>query len=223
MNIQRRTAGNGIVRITAAVIISVCVFSPVHSWELSQDEQGIKIYTQEFPGSSIREFRAEMTVKSSLASLIASLDDVASYKDWQFNCQGARILREVNPVERYTYVTNGAPWPVGNRDMVIHSVLKQDPRSGIVTIYLENVPGYLPPQPDFVRINQLTGIWQFIPKGGGLVTVIYQLHVDPGGSVPSTFINSSLTKNPFGTLSKMREILTRDKYAKAKYPNIQER
>ncbi|MNO08734.1 hypothetical protein D3C81_2315520 [compost metagenome] len=51
----------------------------------------------------------------------------------------------------------------------------------------------------------MDGLWKLVPKGAGEVEVTYQVHTEPGGSVPSWLANSFVVDAPFNTLKAMRE------------------
>ena len=45
-----------------------------------------------------------------------------------------------------------------------------------------------------------------MPKGDNLTEVTYQVHTEPGGSVPSWLANSFVVDAPFNTLSGLRTL-----------------
>ncbi|MGH8352275.1 MAG: START domain-containing protein, partial [Pseudomonas sp.] len=48
------------------------------------------------------------------------------------------------------------------------------------------------------------GLWKLVPMGGGEVEVTYQVHSEPGGSVPSWLANSFVVDAPYNTLAALR-------------------
>ena len=50
----------------------------------------------------------------------------ASYPRWMHNCIEARLVKKMSASERMTYSATKAPWPVSTRDMVTHSIVRQD-------------------------------------------------------------------------------------------------
>ena len=87
---------------------------------------------------------------------------------------------------------------------MIH-VVSQLGADGSVTRVLEGGPAYLPEAAGYVRVAEVSGFWKLEPKGVGEVEVTYQLHTEPGGSVPSWLANSFVVDAPFNTLKAMRE------------------
>jgi hypothetical protein len=128
----------------------------------------------------------------------------------------------MNLKERVTYTVIHAPWPVSDRDTVTYSKIVQDPKSKIVTIYLKGVPGQYPVQSGKVRVPSLKGFWQFIPNKNGYTTVVYQLHSEPGGSLPDALANSTVVDIPYNTLLNMHKVVKQEKYQTGKIAEVQE-
>ena len=77
---------------------------------------------------------------------------------------------------------------------------------GSLTRKLDGQPQYLPLDKDHTRVASLQGFWRFVPQGDGKVEVTYQVHTEPGGSVPSWLANSFVVDAPFNTLSGLRTL-----------------
>jgi hypothetical protein len=189
---------------------------------LEKDENGVKVYTRKIEGSSLKEFKGVTAIKTSLTSLVALMDDTEALPRWLHNCGAARLVQMINERERITYTTVKAPWPVADRDTVTYSKIVQDAKSKIITIYLKGMPDRYPVQSGKVRVPSLKGFWQFIPNKNGYVTVIYQLHSEPGGAIPDALANSTVTDIPYYTLLNMHKIVKEEKYQSAKLPQVKE-
>ena len=63
----------------------------------------------------------------------------------------------------------------------------------------------IPEEKGFVRVAQVEGYWKFVPKGDNLTEVTYQVHTEPGGSVPSWLANKFVVDAPFNTLKALKE------------------
>lgn len=192
-------------------------------WTLKKSGSGIEIYLRDYPGSKTKEFRAMMRVPGArLSSLMGVFDDTPSYPRWMHNCIEARLVKRISASERITYSATKAPWPVSTRDMVTHSIVRQDPTTLAVTLKINALPEFLPPVNGRVRIQKLDAAWTFRPEGNGDVLVTYQLHSEPGGSLPAGLANMAVTDLPFNTFIKLRNIIREEKYAAARFPQITE-
>lgn len=51
---------------------------------------------------------------------------------------------------------------------------------------------------------KVEGFWKLVPKGD-TTEVTYQVHTEPGGSVPAMVANKFVVDSPFNTLKQLRE------------------
>jgi hypothetical protein len=192
-------------------------------WKLEKNEQNISVYTRSVTGSKFKEFKAVTIVKTSLPSLVALLKDLPSQTLWIDQCIMAKSLKKVNETEDYIYYVSHAPWPVSDRDMITHSLITQDSVTKIVKIQMNGIPAFIPKKENLVRVPFLKGNWELIPREKDLVEIIYQLHADPGGSIPGWLANYTVVDNPFKTMLNMKEYVQKDMYQHTKYSFIKEK
>jgi ribosome-associated toxin RatA of RatAB toxin-antitoxin module len=192
------------------------------SWSLGKNESNINIFTRTYQGSAYKEFKGVMTVQTTLSSLLALMRDVNSYPKWFYECPEAYAIKVIANKEGYNYLTYKLPWPLNSRDMVVHYWVSQDMKDKSVTIKTLGEGNYIPAKEDWIRIQELNGQWKFTPKGNGMVEVIYQVHLEPNGSIPAWLANSTVVDSPYNTLLKMKDMLKLQKYASAKIAEIVE-
>jgi hypothetical protein len=191
-------------------------------WELEKVEEDyqLKIYTREIDNSDLKEFKGEMFVDVKLSTIVALLTDDKATPEWMNKCEHFEVLERLEGHHSIVYFVNGAPWPVSDRDAVISSKLTQDPHTLAVRIDVKALTGYLPKNDDYVRIPRMVGFWEFIPQTSGQVLIRYQVHAEPGGSLPAWLANSVVVDTPYNTMTNMLEMLKREKYITAKIPYI---
>jgi hypothetical protein len=196
----------------------------LNAWELTKADKanGIEICTRHVPNSDFKAYRATMRIKTSLSSLVALVDDISACPLWIDTCTEGRLLKRMNPAETYTYTINNAPWPVKDRDAVVHNIISQNPENRCVTIHITGVPDYIPPSKGLVRVKMIEGFWKFKPMDNGFVEIVYQVHNDPGGGLPSWLVNSVVVTQPYNTLMNMKEMVSRTEYRVACYDFIRE-
>lgn len=217
----------GIAAAVAALMLCIPLSgaSAQEGWKLKKNREGIEVYVRSLPGSKIDEFRGVMRVTGvRLSSLVAAFDDTQSYTRWMHECSEARLVKRINLYERITYSVTRAPWPVWDRDMVTHSIVSQDPRTLAVTIRMEARPGanQVPPRERTVRVPSMRGTWSFVPRETGEIVVTYQMHSDPGGTLPPGLANMAVVDLPYYTLLKLRDIVRTGPYASAVIPQVKE-
>lgn len=196
------------------------------AWVLQKDEQGIRVYLRDVPDSSIKEFRGEVRIKARLGSLLAVMDDTAACPEWLHNCADPILLKKISFTERYNFQISKMPLFITNRGMIFHTVLSQDASSKVITMNMTSSPDYCNSiqsesclyiqNIQFVPVTRSTGSYKFIPEADGWTKVIWQQHIDPGGSLPGWLVNSLLLDLPYNTLGKLREIVRNHKYKGAR-------
>lgn len=193
-------------------------------WQLAKEDKdaAIKVYTREVAGSDLKEFRGEMLLKTRLTPLVALVEDHAAGPRWLHLCKALEQIEVYSPSSRLLYMVSDAPWPVTDRDSVFVTQLTQDASTGAVTIAMESRPDLFPRNDDYIRIVHMTGFWQFIPQQDGRMLVVYQVHAEPGGGIPSWLSNSVVVDNPYYTLRNMASEIQKPAYQKAQLNHIRE-
>lgn len=192
-------------RIALAVSVSVWVVGVAQAddWKVAKDEEGIKVSLSEVAGSQYKAYRGVTTIKASVAKLRALQEDVVGACAWVHECESQKILKHEGD-KTWTYSQFNTPWPVTPRDSVLQ-VTTVEGADGSLTRNLKGVPTYIPDEKGFVRVAQVDGFWKMVPKGANETEVTYQVHTEPGGSVPSWLANKFVVDAPFNTLKALRE------------------
>lgn len=191
-------------RIALGLGFSMVLASVAHAeeWQVAKDEDGIKISLSEVAGSKYKAYRGVTVIKANIAKLRALQEDVAGACAWIHECKLQKVLK-VEGDKAWTYSQFNTPWPVTPRDSVLQITTVQG-ADGTLTRNLEEQPKYIPEEKGFVRVSQVEGFWKFVPKGAGETEVTYQVHTEPGGSVPSWLANKFVVDAPFNTLKALK-------------------
>lgn len=191
-------------RMAVVCGLTALVATAVHAedWQTAKDEDGIKVSLAVVPGSDYKAYRGVTTIKAPLAKIRALQEDVAGACTWTHECKLQKLLKHEGD-KAWTYTQFNTPWPVTPRDSVLEITTVQG-ADGSLTRNLEEVPTYLPPEKGFVRVAQVQGFWKLVPKGADSTEVTYQVHTEPGGSVPSFVANKFVVEAPFNTLKELR-------------------
>lgn len=197
-----------------------------NTWQLAKQEEGIQVYVRDNPNSSLKVFRGVVTLSATkLSSLVAVLDDVNIMPQLLHNCKSAEILKKDDKLSTTLYIVSKMPWPVKNRDSVVHSVMTQDKNTKKVLIRMRSNPKAVPLKKGMVRVQAMSGYWEFMPViAGGVnskkVKVTYELSIDPGGNLPKWLVNTLAVDFPFNTLKNLRQLVKKTAYRNAKHPEI---
>jgi hypothetical protein len=212
------------MQFKALILVSFGILSFPHStqtlWTLKKAESGISIYTRDAENSDYKELKSVLRLKTSLNSIVALLTDYESYPQWVYRCGVSSTIERISELEVVHYQNVIAPWPVDSRDFVVNVKLMQDPVSKTISIISTCIPDYIPEVKDHVRIREFKASWTLTPQKDGTVEVVYQLLVNPAGSIPAWLINLAVVDGPFETSLNLIEWVKKDKYQKAVLPFI---
>ena len=175
-------------------------------WELKKDEDGIKVYVRTVDGSSFKEYKGETTIKNtSLTDVLTIIFDVKKYDKLFPDLSGQKFIEHIGKYHHIHYTIVHTPWPVTDRDNVteLEAKLTEDGKSAHITISAR--PDKVEKKKGLVRIPEGTGFWEITENSDNSVTVVYQYHGNPGGSIPSWLANSFVVSHPFETLENLHK------------------
>jgi hypothetical protein len=206
------------MRLFIVLLLLPFFSSPVNSeattWKLEKEEKDInlKIFTRDVDGFNFKEFKGEMLVKTQMTTIAMLLLDTHASPEWMYRSEKLEVIEEIDELTVVMYLINSAPWPIDYRDGVVMSSIIQDPESLVLKAELNIIKDRLPEYDDYVRIPYMAGFWLFEPKDDGQILVTYQIHADPGGSLPDWMANSVVVETPYYTMSNMANMLKLEKY-----------
>jgi len=180
-----------------------------YNWELSKEKDGIKVYQSEVQHSSYKAIKVECTLEGNYDKLIAVLNNVSGQKDWVYHNKTAYIVKQVNPYEFYYYTEASLPWPMSNRDAVVHLKMNKDSLNRFLKITSVSVPDYISEKSGKVRVTTSTISWNVTMPTTNTIKIIYVFEAEPGGSIPAWVANMFIEKGPYETFKKLGEILKR--------------
>jgi hypothetical protein len=122
-----------------------------YNWKLSKDEDGIKVYLSEVKHSKFKNIKVECTLEGTYDKLMAVLNDVNNQKSWVYNNISSSILKRISTNEFYYYTKTHLPWPMTNRDAVIHLKMNKDSLNRFLKVSSVSVEGYVPEKSDLSK------------------------------------------------------------------------
>jgi len=194
------------------MFISAPIFGAESPWYLEREEDNIDVYIATIKGSAVKTFRGVVTVDSSLKSVLSVIADASSYPRWLYHCKSAKMIKFVSYNEVVSHVVTDMPWPLIDRDTIIQSIKTQNTSTKKVTIKIVSKPGMVGNLPNTIRINNINGLWELTPLHNGQLKILFQMSVDPGGTIPKWLVNSMLIDIPFYTLRNLRQIAKEPQY-----------
>ncbi|MCX6179106.1 MAG: START domain-containing protein [Chlorobiales bacterium] len=173
----------------------------------------LKIFTCPVPTSDFLSFVGIATIDAPQHAVLSLLYDVDVATEWVWKTKEMRVIKDLSEDEgRIVYQLVSAPWPVSDREIITRSQGYIDPESSEVYIKLECMADYLPKNDKYVRVPQLEGAWNIIPLSTNQCRVVFRLHLEPGGEIPSWLANIAVIDTPYHTLTNLREMVKKEKY-----------
>ncbi|HET7003221.1 MAG TPA: START domain-containing protein [Puia sp.] len=196
---------------TILFIHAALLSSAQEDWKLKLEKEEIKIYTKPCGDSKIRSLKVVCTVKATLSQMAAVLLDIKSQDEWFYHTKSV-LLKEISPYELYYHSELSFPFPFSNRDFIEHIVLSQNAVTRVVTMTVQNLPEFIPPQKDFVRVLHSECKWVVTPLANKTLHVEFTLFADPAGSIPVWLVNAMSYYGPFETFKKLKNQLLKPEY-----------
>jgi hypothetical protein len=193
--------------MTIRLLVMVClaVGQPADNWHLEKEKDGISVFSRHLEGKKLKELRVRCTLPGTLSQLVAVLSDVDNYERIIYKTKAAHLIRRVSETEFSYYVQTEMPWPVANRDLVMHLTMSHDAATKTLTVRINDVPNAVPTTPGVVRVPHWFAEWQVRPISPDLLDVDYHCQVDPGGTLPAWLVNITAPTGPYLSFSQMRK------------------
>lgn len=195
-------------------------------WTLVREDsrRDIVVYERARPDGYL-EFRGVTHVDSRLSAFVALFDDFEAAPDWLYRTREITPIERLSDTESYVHSINAMPWPLRDRDIVLHSSRAQDPETYVLSVNAVGVPDYLPVDEDYVRMPVIESSWTFTPLGDGRIQIDFRGFADPGGGssgMLARFQEMFISQAPYRTLREMRDVIGAAKYQSAEYAFVEE-
>lgn len=185
-------------------------------WNKVADRSGIKVYTRLSPDSQFKEVKVDMKINASLNEITAALEDIPTQKQWVLNTIDAFVVNKINAGEFYYYLSTRMPFPISNRDAVIHYTRSYDPvREEVTTISLA-YPNYYKSVENYIRIPYFHSSYTITKLDDHTCQVKYKVLIDPGGTLPAWIVNLAISRGPYESMYEFRELVQSGQYKSSK-------
>ena len=174
---------------------------------LRKDKDGVKVFACDAENTKIKSLKTILSVRATLPRLIDMVLNVNDYDKWQYNTINAHILKQISETEMVYYTEVVAPWPISNRDLVVHLKIESDGNSGITIISANSIPDYIPEKKGIVRVPMSKSQWIIKPVDQSSLSIEFVMLINPGGSVPAWMINMVAAEAPYESFRNFKKKL----------------
>ena len=180
-------------------------------WEKIRDEDGIRVFRWQPPGSELFAFKSEMVAEAPLPRVLSVLVDVPRRKEWMPNLLDGHIVRPISEFERIEYMAVKTPPLTDNRDFVFHAKAENRKEQKQVLLHFTSVEEPGAPELDgFVRGRVLDSTYTLRSLPGEAKTFVeLRVHVDPRGNLADWIVNFVTRNTPYNTLANIRKQVAR--------------
>jgi hypothetical protein len=176
-------------------------------WSLVKDNNWIKVFESDMNQSNFKRIKVECTLDGTFDKLLQILNNVENHKTWIYNTKHSYIIKRISANEYYYYTETFLPWPLKNRDAVVHIRFSKDSFNHSLRIVAEGVPDYLPVIDGKVRVPRSANSWLVTSPAPNKLHIVYTFEADPGGSLPAWLVNALVDKGPYESFRKLAEQL----------------
>jgi len=183
------------------------ISSGQYKWSLERNQNGIRVYSADVPNSAYKAVKVECTLTGNYTKLISILTNVSQFSNWVYHSKNCKLLQKKSQLDFVYYTETQLPWPMSNRDAVIHMRFNTDSLPKFMTITGSGESGWVAPKSGFERVSHYKAKWKVSMPTTQTLRIHYEVEVDPGGSVPAWIANMSIDKGPFETFSNLAKKL----------------
>jgi hypothetical protein len=173
------------------------------AWKLVKEKNGMKIFTASVDNSKFKSIRVQTVFDGTITKLISIISNIKQHPEWVYRAKTAYILKQVNPNEFLYYIESILPWPLNNRDAIIHLTIMHDTAHGILRINAFSEPAFIEKKNGLVRIPFSKGTW-YVTETNHQLNIDYTFEVDPGGGLPAWMVNMFADKGPYESFQNLK-------------------
>jgi hypothetical protein len=194
------------------------------------EDNDITVYYRKLSSGNI-QFKGITRVTSSLSGIVAVFLDLDQMPRWLHRTKAVTLVERIKMDELYVHMIHTMPFPFRRRDSVNHIEFIQAPVTKAITIHVKNIPDFIDPMDDMVRVPVAISKWVLTPIDKGRVKIAFSGYGEPGGSISSETYHSSLFqwllkqflwKVPYETLLKLKEFVGKGKYQNRSFEFVAE-
>lgn len=130
-------------------------------WKETDRIDGLVNYTRQIEGSELSAYKGVSVIDCPIELLYAILTNVSEHNTWITYCASAReLVRSSDNHQSYQYYNFDVPWPLSNRDVVVHCTTQTNWSEGTIIIQGDAIKEPLVPlKKNHLRITDSSHTW----------------------------------------------------------------
>lgn len=197
------------VRLALMTGLAAMMLAPIHQaeargkggWELVSNSDGVRVTRKRVPGSNMLAFRGVMVANVSIGKIIAIFVNSKKRRQWVDRWDADRELHIKGPLERTYWIRFDLPFPVSDRDYVLHVKGSRYVKKRVFAARIHSVRHKgAPSRSGAVRGKVESTYYRFQALPNGRTKLTVEVHTDPKGMLPAWLVNLIQKKWPYKTL-----------------------
>jgi hypothetical protein len=176
------------------------------NWKLQRDENGIKVWTKDYPNSDFKQFKATATIKADLKNVVAVFLDIENMSAWYDRVEKVSLVEKLSDMEGIYKIDFKLPWPVADRISAVRAMISYDPLSREVAVKTKYEDGIIT-NSDKLVITEMHSEWKLKSADNGYVEIFHLGYMHPAGTLPAWIVNGGVKDGPVKTLTALEKIL----------------
>jgi START domain len=190
-------------------------------WVFKKEKDNVKVYTKKMDNGHTA-VKLTSSVQAGLSGVALLFSDVDDYIKWGYKMTESKLVHRTSDTELHYYAKFDFPWPLDDRDIVMHSVLTQDAKTKMLHYENNAKPETVAEKKNVVRIKDAKTEWKFFAPKDGWMYLEQYIFSDPGGDIPAWATDFAVDSGPIETIRGIRKRLRDERYQKAKLEHIKE-
>ena len=161
-------------------------------WIKENTKDGFDIFTRDEKNSDILGIKVEGVIDGPLENVLSILRQVEGSEKWTPSLITKKTIKDISDIEAVTYSLNNMPWPIWDRELYLHNLLKIDKERKLIFVKSWSVHNDYPNYPrtkDTIIANVKYSNMGFRPVTDKKTYVELTVFIDPQGHIPSWIIN----------------------------------
>jgi hypothetical protein len=189
-------------------------------WVFKNEKGGVKVFYRKT--ADVYELKLVTSIQSTLSGLMALLSEVESYPKWGYKVSESKLVSHISDHESIYYSKLDFPWPLDDRDIIMHNKVEQDAQTRKIVATSVASPDAVARKAGVIRIENARTTWTIVPGSSGWLYVEYYIYSDPGGNIPDWLVNLAIDVGPRETIKNIRKMVIDPKYQSTKLAYIKE-
>jgi len=195
------------------LLLGLCASAQQSDWVLFDSTAGIKSYRQPALNGQPDTYKAETVLNCRLDVIAVILKDFENYPAWMPNCIKLEYIKSIDDNNLILYYQHHTPWPVHDRDAILHVVTNLDTNRQALYITSQSTnDNPFPLSDNLVHMKKMVAHWQIRYIDESHSDIAYQVISDPGGLIPTSQVNYFSRYLPYKTLLGLKRMCEMPEY-----------